>query len=83
MPMYEYGCLSCSSRFDRLRRMEQSDTDITCPRCQSASVERRLSVFAAHSRGASAMAGASEVSSAPPASGGCCGGACGCGSRAA
>ncbi len=81
MPMYEYGCLSCSSRFDRLRRMGQSDADVTCPTCQSPHVERRLSVFAAHSRGADS---AREVAAAPaPATGGCCGGACGCGSRAA
>jgi putative FmdB family regulatory protein len=80
MPMYEYGCLSCSSRFDRLRRMGQSDADVTCPSCQSAHVERRLSVFAAHSRGAGA-----SVAEAPaaPATGGCCGGSCGCGTRAA
>ena len=79
MPMYEYGCLSCSSRFDRLRRMGQSDADVICPSCQSARVERRLSVFAAHSRGAES---ASEVAAAP-ATGGCCGGSCGCGTRAA
>jgi putative FmdB family regulatory protein len=79
MPMYEYGCLSCSSRFDRLRRMGQSDTDVTCPSCQSDRVERRLSVFAAHSRGGAAVA---EAPSAP-ATGGCCGGSCGCGTRAA
>ena len=78
MPMYEYGCLSCSSRFDRLRRMGQSDADVTCPSCQSGRVERRLSVFAAHSRGAGSPV---EATAAP--SGGCCGGACGCGTRAA
>ena len=79
MPMYEYGCLSCSSRFDRLRRMGQSDADVTCPSCQSHRVERRLSVFAAPSRGGAAVAEAS----AAPAAGGCCGGSCGCGTRAA
>jgi putative FmdB family regulatory protein len=80
MPMYEYGCLSCSSRFDRLRRMGQSDADVTCPSCQSDRVERRLSVFAAHSRGGGATV--AETPAAPTA-GGCCGGSCGCGTRAA
>jgi putative FmdB family regulatory protein len=80
MPMYEYGCLACNSRFDRLRRMDQDDTGVTCPTCQSESVQRRLSVFASYSRGASASV-AAEVA-AP--SGGTCSrncSTCGCGTR--
>ncbi|MEI7643567.1 MAG: zinc ribbon domain-containing protein [Chloroflexales bacterium] len=80
MPMYEYGCLSCNSRFDRLRRMDQSDAEVTCPACHSESVQRRLSVFASYTKGASSGALA-EV--AAPAEGGCgrgCPG-CGCGTR--
>lgn len=82
MPMYEYGCLACNSRFDRLRRMDQTDADVVCPRCHSEQVQRRLSTFAAHSRDA---AGVSAAATAPVASsgGGCCGGSCGCGTRAA
>jgi putative FmdB family regulatory protein len=74
MPMYEYGCQSCNTRFDRLRRMDQDDADVACPRCESAMVQRRLSVFASHSRDA---AGVSSAATAPMASGGgCCGGSC-------
>jgi putative FmdB family regulatory protein len=82
MPMYEYGCQACDTRFDLLRRMDQGDTGIVCPRCKSDDVRRRLSVFASHSRDA---AGVSAAATAPVAStgGGCCGGSCGCGSRAA
>lgn len=83
MPMYEYGCQACDTRFDRLRRMDQDDADVACPRCRSAHVQRRLSTFASHSRDA---AGVSSAATAPVASagGGCCGGSC-CsgGSRAA
>jgi putative FmdB family regulatory protein len=80
MPMYEYGCLSCNSRFDRLRRMDQDDTGVICPACRSESVQRRLSMFATYSKGA-ASSSAAEVA-AP--SGGTCGGGCpgcGCGTR--
>jgi putative FmdB family regulatory protein len=81
MPMYEYGCQACNTRFDRLRRMDQDDADVACPHCRSANVQRRLSTFAAHSRDA---AGVSAAATAPVATGGgCCGGSCGCGSRAA
>jgi putative FmdB family regulatory protein len=75
MPMYEYGCQACSTRFDRLRRMDQDDADVTCPRCSSGHVQRRLSTFAAHSRDG---AGVSAAATAPVAAsgGGCCGGSC-------
>ena len=78
MPMYEYGCLACNTNFDRLRRMDQDDDGVTCPHCGGARVQRRLSVFAAHSRGTSAVV----AESAPRATGGggcgagCCGGGC-------
>lgn len=73
MPMYEYRCLTCDTRFDRLRRMDQDDSDITCPHCQSGQIERRLSLFAAHTRGAALGAGAAASSGA-----GCCSGGGGC-----
>lgn len=79
MPMYEYGCLSCHSRFDRLRRMDQDDSGVSCPTCQSAAVERRLSVFAAHTRGATSPAAEVAAPAASTCGGGCAG--CGCGSR--
>jgi putative FmdB family regulatory protein len=50
MPMYEYGCQACDTRFDLLRRMDQGDTGIVCPRCKSDDVRRRLSVFAPRRR---------------------------------
>lgn len=81
MPMYEYGCLACNNHFDRLRRMGQDDAGITCPQCGGAQVRRRLSVFAAHTRGG----GVAVAEPAPVAtSGGGCGGGCcggGCASR--
>lgn len=80
MPMYEYGCLECDRRFDRLRRMEEADSGVTCPHCASEHVQRRLSTFAAHTRGGAT--GAEPVAAKAPSGGGCCGGSCGCGSAA-
>lgn len=78
MPMYEYGCLECRHRFDQLRRFDQDDTELICPHCNSERIERRLSLFAAHTRSGSRTV----VEAGPqPVSGGCCGGSCGCGSR--
>ncbi|NTU79654.1 MAG: zinc ribbon domain-containing protein [Chloroflexales bacterium] len=82
MPMYEYGCLACNSRFDRLRRMDQDDSGVICPRCGGEQVQRRLSIFAAHTRGAPTTA-AETTSTAPTSHGGCGSGCCGrgCASR--
>jgi putative FmdB family regulatory protein len=70
MPLYEYECSTCGSLFERLRGM--SDADPACPRCESAKVMRRISVFAASTSGG--------MRTSSPAGGGCaCGGSCMCG----
>ncbi|MGQ9928391.1 MAG: FmdB family zinc ribbon protein [Chloroflexaceae bacterium] len=72
MPMYEYRCLDCECRFDRLRRMDQDDADITCPACHSAQIQRRLSLFATATHSSAALGEAPVRASG----GGCCGGGC-------
>jgi putative FmdB family regulatory protein len=51
MPLYEYACKQCSHQFEALVR--GGDTP-ECPSCHSPELERRLSVFAAHTAGAQA-----------------------------
>ena len=41
MPIYEFECLNCSERFDRLQKLSDPDPD-TCPNCGAAGVRRRL-----------------------------------------
>jgi putative FmdB family regulatory protein len=67
MPIYEYVCMQCESHFEELVRNGEA---IACPDCESTSVERQLSVFAAHGSSAQPSFGGG---------GGCCGGSCGCG----
>ncbi|NTW97621.1 MAG: zinc ribbon domain-containing protein [Oscillochloris sp.] len=80
MPMYEYGCQACNSRFDLLRRMDQEDTGVICPVCHSDSVQRRLSMFASYSKGSSASAPAESATPTGSSCGRGCPG-CGCGPR--
>jgi putative FmdB family regulatory protein len=70
MPLYEYLCNACRTRFERYVRA--FGEAVACPECHSSAVEKQLSTFA--------MAAASPPAAAPraPARSGCCGGGCGC-----
>ncbi len=48
MPLFEYQCKSCSHEFELLVRGSETPQ---CPSCHSESLEKRLSVFAAHANG--------------------------------
>ncbi len=71
MPLYEYFCSDCHTKFTALRPMAKADAPIECEHCEGERTARVLSlVFAQPGGGGAEAAGMS---------GGCCGGACGCG----
>lgn len=48
MPIFEYRCQDCATRFEKLVRA--SDTsEILCPSCGKSHLDLQLSTFAAHS----------------------------------
>ena len=63
MPLYEYSCKACEHQFETLVR--NGDTP-ECPACHGNTLERRFSVFAAHT---------GTAATTPRAAGPC--GACG------
>ena len=72
MATYEHLCLACEHPFEERRPMTSArSTALACPSCGSDRVRRRFSFSAS-----TGSAGATPT--AQPASGGCCGGACGC-----
>jgi len=78
MPAYPYQCTKCCDAFE-IRRGMTDDSPVVCMSCGSKKV-RRLYAVVATVAGSGARGAAGE--SAPQAdapSGGCCGGACGCG----
>jgi putative FmdB family regulatory protein len=76
MPVYEYRCRTCDTRFDARRSAADADGPAVCPDGHSDS-RRLLSAFAAGGRSAGpARAGVGGVGGG---GGGCCGGSCGCG----
>lgn len=70
MPSYDMACTPCGERFEVFRQGFLRDEDRRCPNCESVDVQQRFTGFVtARPRGAG-----------PAATGGCCGGSCGCGS---
>lgn len=67
MPIFEYSCPSCGTRFEKLVR-RSSSTAIACPDCGGHELEPQLSTFAAQ---------VSTGSQPAPQSGGCASGMCG------
>ncbi len=53
MPIYEYVCQDCQTSFEMIRSFQKADTDLTCVKCQSEDVKRRISLFNATSGGRS------------------------------
>lgn len=75
MPIYEYVCDECETRFERIVMKKQRE--IACPKCSGKKVKVQLSVFATPNRlgnGASAKSARSFNGGGS----GCCGGSCGC-----
>jgi putative FmdB family regulatory protein len=70
MPLYEYICLDCKTRFDALRSMKDADTPLPCTSCSSDHTSRLISLFNAQS-GGRVVAG-----SAPSGCSTCSGGSC-------
>ncbi|MFC2010815.1 FmdB family zinc ribbon protein [Chloroflexota bacterium] len=54
MPIYEYVCSDCESKFELLRPFSQASEGASCPHCQK-SAERILSTFACFSTDESGM----------------------------
>jgi putative FmdB family regulatory protein len=71
MPMYEYYCSACRTRFEKLVRVAGDAAHAACPECGRADAPRVLSTFAA-------VRGGSDGAALASVGGGCCGGGCGC-----
>jgi len=81
MPVYEYYCSACRTKFETLRSMSAANDPQECAGCGSSKrVNRMLSTFA--TLGSIENAGGTEsggMTSMPSlGGGGCCGGSCGC-----
>ena len=55
MPIYEYRCEDCGSKFEKLVRRAEAD-QVACPSCGQTHLRQELSTFAAHANGHSKAA---------------------------
>ncbi|UCE98207.1 MAG: zinc ribbon domain-containing protein [Dehalococcoidia bacterium] len=75
MPLYEYICFKCKSRFELLRQMSRANEEVLCPDCHSRA-KKILSNFACVSKdesGISSPIGGSPCSSCSTSSCDTCG----------
>jgi len=72
MPIFEYRCSKCNTKFEVLHKSSQSGEEVTCPNCNSNNNKKLLSAFSASISGSSGYSGFSR-SDAPSCSDGSCG----------
>ena len=74
MPLYEYNCKTCDTRFELLRPMSLADQSAPCPKC-SDTANRALSIFASFSLDSNGMPASIGGGGCPCSTGGTCGSA--------
>jgi putative FmdB family regulatory protein len=68
MPIFEYSCADCGTRFEKLVRRAGETEGLVCPSCGEKHLKQELSTFAAHAGNGGAKA--------QPMPGGCPAGMC-------
>ena len=68
MPIFEYSCVECGTRFEKLVRRASETEGLECPSCGEKHLRQELSTFAAHAGNGGAKAA--------PMPGGCPAGMC-------
>jgi putative FmdB family regulatory protein len=79
MPIFEYICKSCSTKFEILHKSSKNQDSIVCPDCKSNDIKKLLSVFSAGKSANSDFSGGCSGGSCgmPSYGGGCSSGMCG------
>ncbi|MGQ9627520.1 MAG: FmdB family zinc ribbon protein [Anaerolineae bacterium] len=65
MPIYEYRCLECGEKFEKLVLSNSSDSKVECPACHSQRTEKVISLFSASLGRSASSAGAPSRSCGP------------------
>lgn len=74
MPVHEYKCTSCETKYEVFHKVKEDAERIVCPSCQSKEYKKLLSGFSASvpaQSGSSCATGSCGLPSSPCASGMC------------
>jgi len=52
MPIFEYKCQGCGTKFEKLVRRSEDAAELGCPSCGQKHLTQELSIFAAHANNA-------------------------------
>ena len=63
MPLFEFVCSDCHRPFEELVRSTSAISEVTCPKCGSSQVNKKISTFASRVSGGSFSLGASSAAS--------------------
>jgi putative FmdB family regulatory protein len=76
MPIFEYTCDDCGSKFEKLVRRSAEASTVACPSCGQDHLKQEYSTFAAHGHAGKADAPAMGCGGGMCGEGFCGGGAC-------
>lgn len=78
MPIFEYRCESCNTKFEVLHRTSQYEDEVVCPSCGSKNYKKLFSVFSASMGNGGSDSACSDGSCSSSSYGGsCASGLCG------
>ena len=75
MPVYDYQCTECHSKYDVFHKGKEVKEDVICPSCGSVHHKKLMSIPVVSIGSSTFSSGTSRPSSCD--GDGCCGGACG------
>ncbi len=67
MPIFEFSCSDCGQAFEDLLRNTDAVSQVTCPRCGSLQVRKKISSFASRITGGTSSLSASSAPACSPA----------------
>ncbi|HTP34001.1 MAG TPA: zinc ribbon domain-containing protein [Candidatus Acidoferrales bacterium] len=73
MPIYEYRCQDCGTKFEKLVRRSSETAELACPSCGERHLQQELSTFAAHANSSPKSSGAPVCPSGRCSNPGMCG----------
>ncbi len=65
MPIYEYTCLDCESKFEKFVRSFNAPAEVQCPHCGGTHTKKGWSLFGARSGGGTAGVATTGSSCSP------------------